>query len=231
MEDPLIACLVPTSPERRKFWPMTFQCFQKQTWPNKELILIDEAPPPRDFPLWAKHIQVPSNTSIGKKLNIGVEKSSANFFHKKDDDDYFSPSFLETLIAPIFTYPGTISLVDSHLIFLLQKWEMYQMQYTLGGGSICFDRKAWEQRKFKNLSFGEDQDFYLQRPSLMRITPTPSNYVLVRHTQNTWKTWSDGKTVEQVAHDRGQFVAEGPEGFFDKGDLDFYRNLRDFVST
>jgi len=164
--------------------------------------------------------------SIGQKLNLGVKNSSANFFCKWDDDDWYSPKFLSQLIDPIYQKPGTISFVDSHLVLDLKEWALYDMEYTIGGGTICFDRKAWETKPFKDLSFGEDQDFYLNRNQIVRVTPSPRNYVLVRHGKNTWKTWSDGKTVEQVAKEKGTLVPGGPESFFNKLELEFYQSLR-----
>jgi hypothetical protein len=223
---PLVSCLVPTSPQRRVFWPKVFEDFAKQTYPNKELFLLDEESYERPLPEGIKHILLDSSKTIGAKLNLGVELSKANYFHKWDDDDRYSPSFLEKSITPLFRSSGIVSFVDHHLLFNLNEWTLYDLPYTIGGGTICFDRQAWDERPFPNLSFGEDQDFYLNRRKALRITPIPNNYVLVRHGQNTWKTWENGKTVEQVAKDRGNLIPGGPESFFSKEDLEFYQKFR-----
>ena len=223
----LVACLVPTAPSRRRFWPTIFRCFAKQTWPNKHMVLIDEKPYSLKLPSEVEHLVVAKGTSIGEKLNIGVEASNANHFHKWDDDDWYNPDFLETLVKPLLNRSQVISIVDRHLTFLVKEWKMYSMPFpTLGGGTICFDRKVWKQRKFKDLSLGEDQDFILNRNGMMRVTPNPLNYVLVRHGTNTWKTWSNGKTVEETARAVGTLLPEGPEKLFPPEYLNFYQTLR-----
>ena len=226
---PLVSCLVPTTPGRRIFWPTMLRCFQNQTWSNKKLVLIDEEKYPGYLPPNVDHIVVAKSTTIGEKLNIGVEASRhVNYFHKWDDDDWYLPDFLTSLINPLLCHPNTISMVNRHLTFLVKEWKLYTMPLpTLGGGTICFDHGVWKQRKFKDLSFGEDQDFYLNRDSIITLTPNPLNYVLVRHGSNTWKTWSNNKTVEEVAKTTGTLVPYGPEGFFPKEDLTFYQGLRD----
>ena len=222
-----ISCLVPTSPSRRCFWPTIFRCFERQTWPNKHMILIDEDIFPSKLPPGIEHLVVTKGTSIGEKLNVGVETSCANYFHKWDDDDWYSSDFLKTLISPLLNRPQVFSIVDKHLTFLVKEWKMYSMPFpTLGGGTICFDRKVWEQRKFKDLSLGEDQDFIVNRNGIMRISPDPLNYVLVRHGANTWKTWSNGKTVEEITKAVGVLQPEGPERLFSPEDLSFYQKLR-----
>lgn len=224
---PLVTCIVPTRPSRKVFWPIVFRCFQNQIWPNKELLLINEEK--EILPPGVRQIIVPENTSIGEKLNIGVENSKANFFHKWDDDDWYGPQFLERLIRPFFSKQiGVLSLLGSHLVFLLDDWELRATGAgTLGGGTICFDRKAWEERKFEPISFGEDSRFYENRDKLYCISDCPLNYVLVRHYNNTWAKWSDGKSVENIFLERGEPLIGGPEKFFPLEDLKVYQQIRD----
>jgi O-antigen biosynthesis protein len=223
----LISCLVPTRPSRRHFWPALFRYFRGQSWTNKKMLLIDEERFSGDLPPNVDHLVVNRGTSIGEKLNIGVESSSsADFFHKWDDDDGYRSNFLEDLVDPLLGRKGVLSIVDKHLVFLIKAWRMYVTQFpTLGGGTICFDRELWKQRKFKDLSLGEDQDFLLDRRSVVRVTPSLLNYVLVRHEKNTWKTWSSGKTVEDVVEETGTFLPGGPGAVFSEEDLRFYRSL------
>ena len=224
---PLISCLVPTIPNRETFWPTMFRSFNNDIWPNKEIILIGEGESKSPIPENVKYIETPLGTSIGKKLNIGVKFSSANYFQKRDDDDWYSPNFLSTTIKPLLSCPKLVSIAGRHITFLVKEWELYEMPLpTLGGGTICFDRSSWEQKKFKDLSFGEDQDFINNREKISLITPNPLNYVLIRHGNNTWKTWSNGKTVEEVAKTTGTLIPGGPESFFSKDDLNFYQSLR-----
>jgi len=223
----LISCLVPTSPGRRCFWPIMFRCFQGQTCPDRKMVLIDEEGFPGSLPTGVEHLVVSPGTSIGQKLNIGIESTRSSFFHKWDDDDWYRSGFLETLIAPLLKTPSAVSLVDRHLVFLVRDWKLYVTPPgTLGGGSICFGREAWDRRHFPDRSLGEDLDFIVDRERLARITPDPLNYILVRHASNTWKSWSNGRSVECVAESTGTLLPGGPENLLSPDDLDFYRKLR-----
>ena len=204
---------------------MVFECFQKQTYPNKELVLIGGNCAPPFLPQEVRYLET-GEASIGEKLNLGVKNSSANFFCKWDDDDWRSSNFIFQLIDPILQNPNTVSFVSSHLLLNLKEWKLYDMKNTISGGSVCFDRKAWETRPFLDVSMGEDMAFYLNRDKISHIAPNPRNYVLIRHGQNTWKTWLNGKTVEKVAQETGTLVPGGPESFLNKVELEFYKSLR-----
>ena len=224
---PLVSCLVPTMPTRKIFWPMVFKCFQNQNWPEKELVFIGEEPLEIELPLNVRYLEMPKETSIGAKLNAGVESSKANYFHKWDDDDYYYPDFLQKLIPPLFKKGVAVSFVNTHLMLILGTMELYEMPVgTIGGGTVCFDRKAWEERPFEDKSFGEDFDFFLNRQSTQSITPKPLNYILVRHGRNTWLKWSHGETVEKVAEINGKKIQDGPRRFLPKEDLEFYCKIK-----
>ena len=98
-----ITCLVATTPDRRQFWPAMFRCFQSQSWQPKQMLLIDEEEFPGELPRDVRHMTVLAGTSIGEKLNLGVEASSSSHFHKWDDDDWFGPCFLDSLIQPLMS--------------------------------------------------------------------------------------------------------------------------------
>jgi hypothetical protein len=209
---------------------MMFRCFQRQQWESKELILIDEAPPSLELPSSVRHIEVPKNTPIGTKLNIGVEASSANYFHKWDDDDWYHRDFLKTSISPLLLRSPSCSVLTVHLAFLLKVWKLYYMPRSLfTGGSICFDRASWQRKKFMDASLAEDYTFIQDRfgIDLIRLQPDVlATYVIVRHEGNTWTTW-DGLPVERITETVGKLLPEGPEKFFPPDDLIFYQKLRE----
>jgi len=223
---PLVSCLVATMPSRRRFWPMMFKCFEHQDWPNKRMVLLDDEETAEKLPRNVEHVVVKSAT-IGRKLNVGVAQSVADFYHKWDDDDWYASNFLGSMVNPIRNVAGGVSVVLRHSIFLVRDWELYSMYPCMGGGSICFDKASWEEKKFEEVSLGEDQDFILGRTRFQTVLPQSDNYVLVRHGGNTWKRWSHGATVETEAKSRGVPIPGGPEGFFSAEDLKFYRSLRD----
>jgi len=224
---PLVTCIVPTRPERQHFWPMLFRCFQRQQWESRELILVDEAPLTIELPPSVRHVEVPRNTSIGKKLNLGVELSSSNYFSKWDDDDWYHRDFLKTSIHPLLLHSPSSSMLPLYLIFLLKTWNLYFMpNVACAGGSICFDRASWQRKKFKDASFGEDLMFIKDRIDLIRPQPNVlSTYVVIRHTTNTWGP-KTAVPVERIIENTGKLLPNGPERFFPPDDLLFYHSLR-----
>ena len=79
-----------------------FRTFRRQSWPNKELILVlnmDKLPD--DMPKLRKNEHVfalPEATNIGECLNRGIEQSTGRYWAKMDDDDFYSSTYLEETI-------------------------------------------------------------------------------------------------------------------------------------
>jgi hypothetical protein len=212
-------------PSRNVFLPIIFNCFARQYWTYKELLIVDEGEN-TPIPSWAKRISVPLGTSIGAKLNIGVESSDSNFYMKWDDDDWRNPSFIHSLIRPLETRSNTVSAIDTHLVFLVKEWRLHITDLgVLGGGSISFDRKAWEHHPFdETLRMGEEVDF-LRGKELFHVTSPPWTYVLVRHGNNTWNSWKGGGDVDEAMGDL-KLLGVSPEEFFPFEDLKLYKSLR-----
>ncbi|QIE55639.1 glycosyltransferase family 2 protein [Pikeienuella piscinae] len=80
-----------------------FESFRKQSWPNKELILVlntgevpDELPEPREN----EHVFVlPESANIGECLNRAIAQSTGRYWAKMDDDDFYSRTYLEETIS------------------------------------------------------------------------------------------------------------------------------------
>ena len=73
--------------------------FRKQTWPNKELVLIfNTGSVPSDLPELARNERVfalPEAANIGECLNMGVAAGRGKYWVKVDDDDFYSRYYLE----------------------------------------------------------------------------------------------------------------------------------------
>ena len=92
MEEPLISCLCPTKsdPETVK---LAVQCFNDQSYPSKELILVtDEGNPHLEFlqTLVESNIKLfkaPSGSVLGFLRNMSVKNASGEYIATWDDDD------------------------------------------------------------------------------------------------------------------------------------------------
>ena len=92
MNKPLISCLCPTknNPEMVK---VAIDCFNNQTYPNKELILVADEKNPymEDLEKFTKEniklFHAPYRTPIADLRNISVKHASGKYIATWDDDD------------------------------------------------------------------------------------------------------------------------------------------------
>ena len=100
---PRVSIIIPTE-NRTHLLPDIIDCFNRQTWTNKELLILDNtldgknaiAQLQRKYPnasLW--HIN--EKCSIGSKRNQLIQKASGELIAHFDDDDYYAPTYIETL--------------------------------------------------------------------------------------------------------------------------------------
>jgi hypothetical protein len=227
---PLVTCIVPTTKKRQLFWPMLFQCFQKQTWSNKKLVLVSEDPVECELPPKTEVIAVPPGLSIGAKMNIGVRSSEGNYFWKGDDDDLYHKNFLSTAIPPLLLKTPSVSMTNRYLILFLKDWELYYLPKAgCAGGTICFSRDAWKNRPFEDLSYSEDWNFIKDRDHLVIANSSQllATYMIVRHGSNSWSSWEHtDKSVDTELMKCCRKLSRGPECFLTPEDVVFYQKLR-----
>ena len=217
------------------FWPMLFRCFGRQTWPNKELVLVSEDPVDGDPPPGTRIVRCEPGASIGHKMNLGVSCSDSNLFCKWDDDDWYHKDFLTSSLSLLTNKSPSITMVTSHMILFLPQWKLQFMKHAgCPGGTICFDRMAWSCRPFENTTKGEDVKFIERRDCLTRVRPDPllTSYVLVRHGNNSWNDWcGTNDSVNDVLLKWSNRLSKGPESFFSPEDLRFYKELLHLLPT
>jgi glycosyltransferase involved in cell wall biosynthesis len=98
-----------------------YKAFKQQTYPNKELLVLDDSPTPSKFFLSLNdpnvHYQnLTTRLSIGSKRNMLIEKAQGSLIAHFDDDDYYAPNYLETMIQSL----GAADLIK------LSKWLIWR---------------------------------------------------------------------------------------------------------
>jgi glycosyltransferase involved in cell wall biosynthesis len=89
---------------RADLLPAAYRIFASQTWPDLEWVVIDDSPERcvffngLDDPR-VKYIHLPERASTGNKRNIGVENARGSIIVNFDDDDYYHPSYVETMVG------------------------------------------------------------------------------------------------------------------------------------
>jgi hypothetical protein len=168
---PLVSCLMVTG-DRPYLAARSVECFLAQSYPNKELVVIDGGGSDQlqqgieaiCYPPIKLHREPQAGRSVGELRNLGVEKSSGKYLCIWDDDDLYDPDRISVQMS-------TIAALGSDACFLarLQLWWPARRIFAL---SI---RRMWE-----GSAICARDRFPLYRP-LRRGEDTPVTY-------NLWRT-------------------------------------------
>lgn len=95
--DVLISCLCVTE-NRAPFMPWLLWCYDRQTWRNKELIVIESSPEPFACSRAdVRSVRVPFGTSIMAKRATALREMRGQVLAWFDDDDWQHPERLERI--------------------------------------------------------------------------------------------------------------------------------------
>jgi glycosyltransferase involved in cell wall biosynthesis len=99
---PLVSCLCVTE-GRSSFMPWLLWCFDRQTWPHRELVIIDSSLEPlqmtgRDD---VRVISLPPGRRVGSKRNIALQEAHGEIITWFDDDDWQHPHKLAWLVEAL----------------------------------------------------------------------------------------------------------------------------------
>ena len=237
--------VVLTTRDRPRFLSIALRCYAEQTYPHRELIVVDDG---SDYPADEKAIQdlggrvvrAVSGSSIGAKLNAGIEAARGPLCQKMDDDDWYHPRFLETLVhrrldAMYDICPPTLTFIMPFLFFELNTWEIRRsVDFNVPGATLMFDRDDWRERPFRNLPQDEDVWYYRDHRDMGRqITPVGDVelFLAIRHRGvtgdrgHTWTSHNGHRTLEDYLQSRPLYDRR-PEEMLPEWALRAYREIR-----
>jgi hypothetical protein len=141
---PLVSCLMPTG-GREQFARQAVRYFQQQTYPNCELVIVDDGGTYDDgtvddddrsgdhamsgLPRWVdleredrkpaqvQYLRVPTSTSIGAKRNAAVRAARGDLLLCWDDDDWHGPERIERQIEPIIAGRAGVTALGRSLFY------------------------------------------------------------------------------------------------------------------
>jgi glycosyltransferase involved in cell wall biosynthesis len=199
---PLVSCILATG-NRLAFTRQAIRCFLRQTFDDAELIVVDDgvesAAELCAGLLRVRHIRLTKPTTLGSKLNIGVEQSAGSIIQKLDDDDFYQQDFLARSVGALREAKEARAIVtwDCFTILLAgEKRVRYSGHGWTTGGTLCFQRQLWEQRPFRDEPRRVDAWFIEDHGSRLIRVCAPELYMLVRHGRNTWKRLSNDIPVD-----------------------------------
>src|SRR5262245_22185432 len=165
-----LVSIVLTTRDRPQLLSVALACYQHQTYPRRELIVVDDG---ATFPADAAAVaavgghlmRLAPGTPLGVKLNRGLHAGQGRLCMKMDDDDWYGPTYLETMIAALRTHSTVVcrphvAFLGGFLFFDVVHWEVrWSMDRQISGATLLFARDDWQARPFRPLSYQEDRWF------------------------------------------------------------------------
>jgi glycosyltransferase involved in cell wall biosynthesis len=230
---PLISCIMPTH-NRRAFIGLALACFDAQTYPSRELVVIDDGSDPVGDLLegrpGVRYARISTRITLGAKRNLACEIAQGDLIAHWDDDDWYNPRRLSEQIAPLLAQQCDITgLVTTHVLempfarFWTLSGDLHHRMFMgdVVGGTLMFAKSLLRQGiRYPEMNLAEDaaliRQFTQRRKRVQRI-PDPGLFVYVRHGHNTW-LFDPGRFVDP----RGWRVTAAPPEF-PSAALDSYR--------
>ncbi len=169
---PLISCIMPTA-NRRDFVPGAIQWFQRQDYPEKELVILDDGEDAvgdliPDDPR-VRYLREPQRRVLGAKRNALCEAARGELIVHWDDDDWHAPNRLSLQVAALRESDVCGS---NHLLFYgPASGRAWEYRYPAGqrtwvcGSTLAYRRAFWERHRFAPVRQGEDAYFVWSRPA------------------------------------------------------------------
>jgi glycosyltransferase involved in cell wall biosynthesis len=230
--------LILTTRDRPSFFPVALACYRHQTYVNRELIVVDSGgrfpvDPEAVAAAGGRLIRTEPGTPIGTKLNVGMTDSNGYIGFVIDDDDWYGPGYVATMVARLLADWRDASLASMagaqpYLIFDLARWQIRRtVDSHTGGGTLCFRREDWAAHPFRPISLAVDHHFLRDQAELgtrLLTVAAPEDFLGVRHGgagDNRGHTWTnaEGYLRRLPPHTRG------PDAVLPDWALAFYRGL------
>ena len=170
-QPPLVSCIMPTA-NRRALVPQAIRYFLRQDYRHCELIVLDDGadavadvipPDPR-----IRYIRVEDTCSLGAKYNLGCELAHGEIIAHWDDDDWMAEWRLSYQVQELLRQPPmTLSGLARLLFYELRTNRAWEYVYPptererawMGGGTLCYRKRFWEQHRLPDLNEGWDTVF------------------------------------------------------------------------
>lgn len=164
---PLISCLTVTKDLRRaELLRKSIDCFARQTWPNRELVILSDGSPEyaREIDRLVenygssdlRHVYRPGDRSLGAARNLCVAEANGDFLCQWDDDDLYHPARLEVQFRHMESENAEASLMADQWQyfsdtreFLWLNWYPDLIPGTLLCGRACLARHPYPDRSLE----------------------------------------------------------------------------------
>jgi hypothetical protein len=200
---PLVSCIMPTR-DRPEWALQSIAYFQRQNYPHRELIVVDDGAEPIKSQLPCDprilYLRIERRLSIGAKRNLACEHARGEFVAHWDDDDWYAPTRLSTQAASLIEGAADVTAFDATVFFDLDRWHFWICEPALfarlfvcavHGGTLMFRRTLHgAASRYPDASLAEDAAFLntvVVRGARLRALPADGQFLYLRHGTNSWR--------------------------------------------
>ena len=202
---PLVTCLCLTMAGRKDFLRRAVDCFLKQTYPFRELLImadsLDDAEcvlgpdgmVPAGMPI--EVYETAQKQTIGAERNMGCESAQGDLIAIWDDDDYSAPGRLVSQVEELRITSKAVTGYRAMKFTDGSAW--WQFSYPRGlvlGTSLLFTRDWWLKHRFSEVQVGEEGVFCEQAAAANQLVEVPDLGMMFAtiHEGNTSKRKTGG---------------------------------------
>ncbi len=191
---PRVSCLMVTK-NRPALARRAVQCFRQQTWPHRELVIVDDG---ADDALarWIEatadprivHRRLPAgNLTLGALRNLAVASATGDYLAQWDDDDLSAPDRLELQLAAVTALRADACLLERQYIWWPDRRRLAVSCARLWEGSMLCARSSLPP--YPDLAKGEDTPAVerVVREGRIALLDRPDLFVYVCHGANTFE--------------------------------------------
>ena len=204
---PLISCMMVTR-ERFLLARQAIQCFMHQTYPNKELVIVDDE---KDSQLKAwvlalndakiKYVHLPDEKkSLGFLRNLAVQTATGDYVAQWDDDDISHPQRLAWQMTAMFTADTQVSFLHRQMLWFPEKMFLGISHHFLAENTILCKKDLLPS--YPELRKGEDTPVCheLVEKYKVLLCDRPLAYMYTFQSSNTWDQKHFERLAEQCSH-------------------------------
>ncbi|MCB1052033.1 MAG: glycosyltransferase [Acidobacteria bacterium] len=171
-DPPLVSCVMPTA-DRLEFVPEAIRQFCAQTYPNKELWILDDGREscahlvPQQDNIHYRRLNGPLD--LGSKRNLAVGLANGSLIAHWDDDDWFHPRRLSEQVVYLNQHEFDLVGQKDLLFWEPEHGKAYRYHSPavtawVAGGTFLYRKSLWQQSPFPAIRIGEDNAFVSQVP-------------------------------------------------------------------
>lgn len=203
---PMISCMMVTR-ERFLLAREAIQCFRRQTYPNKELIVLDDEQA-SSLKEWIaslqdetiRYIHLPDKKqTLGELRNLAVSMAKGEYVAQWDDDDINHPERLLWQMAAMAAGDAEVSFLHRQLLWCPEKVFLGVSPHFMAENTIVCKKSLLPA--YPEVRKGEDTPVChkLVQDEKVLLCDRPDAYIYVFQGRNTWEVTHFKKLMQQCS--------------------------------